>query len=202
MSCPLRAQDRPEPRLWNIDVTPHIGIRTNMSFVAEPGADGTRPHVSFGSSPSRGVAVGVRYNDEDLIEFRWSRQDTKVNITGAIITPVRASVLIDQFHMDCSHEYVLPEWPAWARPFVIGSVGVTRATSTGISGGFTRFSFGIGGGIKAFPSPHFGFKFQAQWLPVWVQPEVQAVCGFGCVIRLTGQLASQGEVMVGPVIRF
>jgi len=39
--------------------------------------------------------------------------------------------------------------------------------------------------------------------PVWVNPEVNAfICGAGCVVHLGGTISSQGEVAVGPVLRF
>lgn len=172
-----------------------------MSFNADIGVEGVEGRVSFESTPSYGVAAGVRYNDEDVIEIRWARQDTHVRVTGGPI-PFRQRVTLDQFHLDCSHEYFVQGWPEWARPFVIGSVGVTHVSSTASSASFTRISFGIGAGIKAFPSRHIGIKMQAQWLPLWITPEVTAYCALGCVLHLHGQLASQGEITIGPVFRF
>jgi hypothetical protein len=189
------------PRLFTIDVSPQVGMRTSMSFNTDVGIEGVPGRVSIDSTPSYGVSGGVRYNDEDVVEFRWARQNTHVRVTGAPI-PLRQSVTLDQFHLDCSHEYVVEGWPDWARPFVIGSVGVTHVSSTVGSASFTRFSFGLGGGIKAFPSPHIGFKMQAQWLPLWINPEVTAFCSAGCILHLHGQLASQGEITFGPVFRF
>ena len=201
MSCPLAAQNPPEP-LLGIDITPNVGYRTNINFITEPGVDGVKPRVSLDSGPSRGFAVGVRYNDGDVVEFRWSRQDTYMNVVGPNVPPFRQRVTFDQFHMDCSHEYVVDEWPLWARPFILGSVGVTRVSGTVDSPSFTRFSFGIGGGVKAFPFRRFGLKIQAEWLPLWVNPEVRALCGYGCVIFLSGRLAHQAEISISPVFRF
>jgi len=172
-----------------------------MGFNTDIGVEGAPGRVSFESTPSFGVGAGVRYNDEDVVEFRWARQNTYMRVTGGPV-PFRERVTLDQFHLDCSHEYFVQGWPDWARPFVIGSVGVTHVSSTAGSASFTRFSFGIGGGIKAFPSPHVGFKMQAQWLPLWINPEVTAFCSLGCVLHIHGQLASQGEVTFGPVFRF
>ena len=201
MSCPVLAQNAPEP-LLGIDITPNVGYRTNINFITEPGVDGINPRVSLDSGPSRGLAVGVRYNDGDVVEFRWSRQDTYMNVVGPVLPPFRERVTLDQFHMDCSHEYVVDEWPLWARPFIMASVGATRVSSTSGSPSFTRFSFGIGGGVKAFPFRRFGLKIQAEWLPLWVNPEVRALCGYGCVIFLSGRLAHQAEVSISPVFRF
>jgi len=201
MSCPLAAQNPPEP-LLGIEITPHVGYRTSIHFITEPGVDGVTNRVSLDSGPSRGVAVGVRYNDGDVVEFRWARQDTHLNVVGPVVPLFRQRVTLDQFHMDCSHEYVVDEWPLWARPFIMASVGATRVSSTDGSPSFTRFSFGIGGGVKVFPFRRFGFKFQAEWVPLWVNPEVRALCGYGCVIFLSGRLAHQGEVTISPVFRF
>jgi hypothetical protein len=208
MSRPLAAQSREEPKLWTFDITPQIGYRTNMTFTESnmeaevTPHEGVSPRLTFDASPSYSVAFGVRYNDEDVIEFRWARLDTQMRITAPAIVTFRQSVTIDQFHLDCSHEYVLQEWPAWVRPFIIGSVGVTHVSSTASSASFTRFSFGLGGGLKAFPFRKVGFKLQAQWVPLWVNPVVTAYCGVGCIIHFSGELVSQGEVTFGPIFRF
>jgi hypothetical protein len=192
MAHPVAAQSHFESKLWTFDVTPQVGYRTTMSFTAQPGIDGATPRLVVDSIP----------NDEDVIEFRWARQDTRLHIQGGAVAPLRHSVTLDQYHFDFSHEYVVREWPEWARPFVIGSVGATRVSGTALNASFTRFSFGLGAGLKAFPRGRVGLKIQAQWLPLWVDPEITAFCGFGCVIHLSGPLASQGEITFGPVLRF
>ena len=202
ISCPLAAQDRIEPRLWSIDVTPQIGYRTSMNFIAEPDVDGVRPRFVLNSSPSFGVGAGIRYNDEDLVEFRWARQDTQMYISSPLIAPFRQRVTLDQFHLDCSHEYVVDEWPVWVRPYIMASVGATHVSGAESLGSLTRFSFGIGTGIKFFPTRQIGFKVQAEWLPIWITHQTRAFCSGGCIIRFSGQVISQGEVTMGPVFRF
>jgi hypothetical protein len=173
-----------------------------MSFTAVPEVEGgASAEVRLDSNPSFGVAAGVRFNDDSLVEFRWTRQDTQLRITGAVNVP-RQRVLLDQYHFDFTYEYAIRDWPAWVRPYVMGGLGATRLTSTVNTVGFTRFSFGLGGGIKAFPSHHFGIKAHGQWLPLWITPEVRAFCSVGCVVHIDGQLASQFEFSVGPIVRF
>ena len=199
--CPLSAQ-YDDTKVLPFEFTPQVSIRTTMSFHTEPGVDGMSSKVVLESGPSKALSFGVRLNDEDLVEIRWARQDTQVRVTGPAITPFKQSVTLDQFHLDCSHEYIVPEWPEWARPYIMGSVGVTHISGTAGFVSFSRFSFGIGGGVKAFPFRHLGFKAQAQWVTLWVNPEVDAYCGVGCIIHIGGKLSSQGEVIVGPVFRF
>jgi hypothetical protein len=197
----LAAQHKSEYPV-NVEVSPLFGYRTNMSFVTEPDVEGVSTRVGLEPSPAPALAVGVRYNDADVVEFRWIRQSSRLRVSSPAIVPSIENVTLDQFHLDCSHEYVIEEWPAWARPYILGSVGATRLSTTNGFGGFTRFSLGLGTGIKIFPFRKLGFKAQAQWLALWVNPESQTFCNGGCVIHFSGKLVSQGEVTIGPVFRF
>ena len=108
---------------------------------------------------------------------------------------------LDQFHLVLSREYIVDELRPWARPFVLLSVGATHVSNSAELH-FTRFSFGIGGGVRFYPTRHLGFKIQAEWLPIFVNPQVAFVCGSGCIIHVGSSVSSQGEVVVGPVLRF
>jgi hypothetical protein len=146
------------------------------------------------------MSAGVRLDEENLVEFRWARQDTHVHLRGSAESGENA--VLDQFQGDFTHEYILEEWPHSVRPFVMGSAGATHVGG-GTSSSFTRFSFGIGGGIKVYFSRHFGVRMQGEWLPLVVEPEVTSfVCGAGCIVHLSARLVSQGEIAVGPIFRF
>lgn len=195
------AQEHAEAKPLRFDFSPLIGYRTSMSFTGQPESGGTNPHIVINSGPSYGFAVGMRIDDENLVEFHWARQDTKIHAENTGFVPFSQRIVVDQFHGDFTHEYILDEWPRWARPFITGTVGATY-----VSGGantFTRFSFGLGTGIKFQANRHLGFRIEAAWLPILVNPELRTlVCGGGCVIHLAGQLVSQGEFSMGPVLRF
>lgn len=191
-----------QPKTLRFDLTPLVGYRTDIILDTQPQFAGSRVRAVLEASPSYGVALGMRLDEENLVEFRWARQDTHVHVEGAVEQSRRQHVTLDQFHGDFTHEYILEGHP-WARAFVMGSVGATHVSGSAGTSSFTRFSFGLGGGIKVFPSRHFGFRAQAEWLPLWINPEVNAfVCGAGCVVHLGGVLSSQGEFAIGPVFRF
>jgi len=198
----LSAQQLPEPRPLRFDLTPFIGYRTSMSFPVEPHVTGMNPRVVLDASPSYGVSLGMRLaNEGDLVEMRWARQDSYVHAEDITPQPLRQHMILDQFHGDFSHETPIEDWASWARPFVLASIGATHvSSSTNIS--FTRFSFGIGAGIRFYASRHLGFKIQAEWLPVLVDPHVAFICGSGCIVHAGGTASSQGEVFVGPILRF
>ena len=198
----LDAQMQPEIRILHFDVTPYIGYRTSMSVSVEPHVTGMNPRVVLDANPSYGVSFGVRLrNEDDLVEMRWARQDSYVHTENVTPSLPRQRVILDQFHGDFSHEPLIEDWPSWARPFVLASVGATHVSST-TTINFTRFSFGLGGGIRFYATNHFGFKIQAEWLPVLVDPQVAFVCGAGCIVHVGGTASSQGEVLVGPLFRF
>jgi len=195
-SSALNAQQQPLPRPLRFDFTPFIGYRTSMSFPVEPHVTGTNPSVVLDSSPSYGVSFGVRLRqEEDLLEIRWARQDSYVHSENISPQPARQHVILDQFHGDFSHEPLVDDWPAWAKPFVLASVGGTHLSSASIN--FTRFSFGIGGGIRLYASRHLGLKIQAEWVPVLADPQVAFVCGGGCIVHVGGTLSSQGKSFWG-----
>jgi len=73
--------------------------------------------------------------------------------------------------------------------------------------GSTRFSFGLGTGLKQFLGSHFAIKAEAKWLPILIAPEVSSwACGVvgagGCLVVLTGPAVQQFELSIGPVVRF
>jgi len=196
----LAAQEPAVQKPCRFDLTPLVGYRTSMSFPIQPYVTGTNPRVVLDATPSYGFAFGFRLHEDDLVEFRWARQASHTHFENAYPGSPTQNATLNQFHGDFSHEYVIEEWRSWARPFVMLSVGATHVSGNPAS--FTRFSFGMGGGVKFYLSRHVGFRMQAQWLPVLVDPYGVAVCGAGCVVHIGGTLSSQGEVAVGPMIRF
>ena len=190
--------------LQGLEVTPFIGGRFGGTFDVQP-AGFAETRASLKDSVSYGVGAGVRFDDFSLIEFRWTRASSALRLdTGVAINPLAAptvDVTLNQFHGDFTREFPLDEVHA-LRPFLMASVGATHLGSA--SNGFTRFSFGIGTGLKVSVTPKLGIRVEARWLPIWVQPEVSTfACGFGgCVAVLSGRLTQQFEVTAGPVFRF
>jgi hypothetical protein len=194
----IAAQQQPEPKPLRLEITPFIGYRSAVHFPLQ-GVSNT--NFTVDASPSVGVSFGVRLRDyDDLVETRWARQDSYVHSEQIIPQPSRQRVVIDQFHEDFSHEYLLEELGDLAKPFVMASLGATHISSSGSN--FTRFSFGIGGGVRIYASRRVYFKIQAEWLPIVVDPNVAFICGGGCIVHLAATVASQGEVIVGPTFRF
>jgi hypothetical protein len=198
LPCILLAQQQPEPKPLRLEITPLIGYRSSVSFPLEAVSNS---NVTVDASPGFGVSLGVRLRDyDDLVETRWTRQDSYAHSEQILPQPLRQRLVLDQFHEDFSHEYLLEDLGDLTKPFVMASLGATHVSSS--TNSFTRFSFGIGGGVRFYASRHVYFKIQAEWLPIVVDPNVAFICGGGCIVHLAATVASQGEVIVGPTLRF
>jgi len=190
--------------IQGFEVTPLIGARLGGTFDVQ--LAGVPARASLNDAVSYGVAAGIRFDDFSLIEFHWTRAKSELNLKPAdlVVNPLAApiaDVTLNQFHGDFTREFPLEEVSS-LRPFIMASVGATHLSSS--SNGVTRFSFGIGSGLKIYLKSKLGIRVQAQWLPIWVEPEVSSfACGFGgCVAVLSGRLTQQFEFCAGPIFRF
>lgn len=205
LTC-LVAADEP-----HYEITPLVGTTFGGTMhLEQAGTENFYGHVA--DSVSFGVAGGYRFegeeaNDHDVIEFRWRRQDSHmyVNQDPLVVTPYssgsfRPSISMDHFLGDFTHEFTIPEARSF-QPFVSGSVGA--ALLSGPASSAVRLAFGIGTGVKIFPSAHYGFRIKVEYLPLVMHTELQKlVCVGGCVVVLNGGVMNQFEVSLGPAFRF
>jgi hypothetical protein len=188
--------------IQGFEVTPFIGGRFGGTFEIQPdGAAEVR--ASLNDAVSYGVSAGVRFDDLSMIEFSWTRAKSGLRFETGTNPPTTSlgDVTLNQFHGDFTREFILEEMRG-LRPFLMASVGATHLGTS--NDGFTRFSFGLGTGLKVLLNSKLGVRIQAQWVPIWVDPEVRgfACGGGGCIAVLSGKLTQQFEVNVGPVFRF
>ena len=160
---------------------------------------------------SYGIAGGIRFDaddcrDCDSIEFRWMRQNTHLAlsqdpIVAPNIAPVfHPEVTLDHFLGDFTHEWHIKESKA-ILPFLTATLGAVRISTPEAAS--MRFVFGFATGVNVFPKRHWGFRFQAEYLPIVMQSELQrVVCRVSCIVALDGGILNQFQVSVGPAFRF
>ena len=193
------------------EITPLIGGAFGGTMKLEqaltPNVDA---HVA--DSFSFGIAGGFRFDGEegeghDAIEFRWMRQHTHLFLkqdplvpTPTIASPFLPGVTLDHFLGDFTHEWNVPD-ARMIHPFLTLSAGAARMSASASSA--TRFTFGIGTGVKVFPTRHWGFRFNIEYLPIVLHSELQRlVCISGCVVVLNGGVMNQFVLSLGPGFRF
>jgi hypothetical protein len=187
------------------EVTPFVGTRFGGNVDLET-VGPFQTQASLKDAASYGLSAGVRFDDLSLVEFRWTRStselafDTPFRLLGDALGDVR----LNQFHANFTREFVIREVKG-LHGFLTGSVGATHLAAA--DDGFTRFSFGFGAGLKQFLGSKLAIRAEAQWLPIWIEPEVGGwACGSielgGCLVVLSGRVTEQFELSVGPVLRF
>lgn len=89
-----------------------------------------------------------------------------------------------------------------ARPFLTGTVGLTRYASAGDSE--IRFSVGAGGGVKLFPTPRLGLRLDGRAFATLVDGDIDVLaCSPGvCLGSINVWLVWQAEFTAGVVVRF
>ena len=200
--APARAQ---YVEIQSFEVTPFIGARLGGTFDLRS-EQLVEVKASLQDAMSYGFSAGLRFDDFSLIEFRWTRSVSELRFGapfGALGTSI-GDVNLNQFHADFTREFVIPEVKG-LRSYLTGSLGVTHLSAA--NEGFTRFSFGFGGGLKQFLGSRLAIRAEAHWLPIVIEPEVSgwgcSTIEFGgCFVVLNGNLTQQFELSIGPVFRF
>jgi hypothetical protein len=191
--------------IQSFEVTPFIGLRLGGTFDIQP--DGVAQiEAALKDATSYGFSAGVRFDDLSLIEFRWTQATSALRFGTpfAFLDTAVGDVTLNQFHTDFTREFEISQVKG-LRSFLTGSVGVTHLGAA--QDGFTRFSFGLGTGLKQFLGSRLAIRAEAQWLPILVEPSVDGfACGAiqfgGCLVVLNGELVQQFQLSVGPVVRF
>ena len=203
LATPARAQ--PYVQIDSVEVTPFVGLRLGGTFDLRPDQV-FQTQATLKDATSYGLSGGVRFDELSLIEFRWTRATSELRFEAPLLL-VGASlgdVTLNQFHADFTREFVIREVKG-LRSFLTGSLGLTNVAAA--DDGFTRFSFGFGGGLKQFLGSRFAIRAEAKWLPILIEPEIDGwACGAvlvgGCFAVLSGSLTQQIEFSIGPVVRF
>jgi len=193
------------------EITPLIGGAFGGTMKLEQALiPNVEAHVA--DSFNFGIAGGIRYEGDEgegynAIEFRWMRQDTHLFIkqdplvpTPSVAASFRPGVTLDHFLGDFTHEWYLQD-AKMIHPFLTLSAGAARMSAPASSA--TRFAFGIGTGVKVFPTRRWGFRVSVEYLPVVMHAELQSlVCIGGCVVVLNGGVMNQFVLSLGPGFRF
>ena len=159
--------------------------------------------INVESSLAYGVTATFNPAENLGLEFLWNRQSTNASgsYSGGGTYPTKVGVTLDQFHGDFL--FSLAGHGSKVEPFVLVGVGATDMHGAGNS--TTRFSFGVGGGVKYFVSKHIGFRAQARYTPTYLYSTNGGVwCNWWgyCWVVPNDHFLQQGDVTGGIVFRF
>ena len=141
-----------ESMAQNFELTPFVGYRFGGDFQDS----GTGAGLDIGDSESYGMVLGMNMSSETQVEFLYSHQATEIKPTGLFSPASLTDLDIDYYHLGGSYIW---NPKRKMRPFIQASVGVAHLNPDRADlGSETRFSFGIGGGVKYFLNETYWFE--------------------------------------------
>lgn len=182
-----------------------FGFRANGTLtLSAPGS--TLARGSLDSAGLFSLTGGYRLDDQNLIEFRYSRNSPGISLDAPVNgASAKLESSMNQFAGDFTYEFS-PENSDTFRPYILGSVGATRLTITGLT--HTRLHLGLGFGAKYWLRPRIGIRAQGAWMPtVWNRTDGAFACvggagGAACITASGARWVHQVEFSIGPVFRF
>jgi hypothetical protein len=177
--------------------------------VTVPGV-GSFNRVDPNDAFSWGLRLGFLATENVEIGFLFDQQATQLEI-GGTSTFELGDLNVNNYHGYFAYNFG-DDYTA-LRPYVLLGVGATQYGSVNVSaagvqrdiGGKTKFS-GTGAlGIKVFPGPRFGFRFEARWTPTYIKSDAAGWwCDpfWGCYIVGDAQYANQFQLSGGVTLRF
>jgi len=189
-----RAQDTVTP-------APKFSIGAFVGY--RGGGSGTDPttgaEYQLAAAQSYGLVADFRVGPFTEVEVLWSQQNTRVQQTA----PVNAQLFdVNVGYYQIGGTYLFTT--EGVQPFMVASLGATYISPQ--QAGYqseTKFSFGIGGGVKLPIGRHFGLRLEARAYGTVLNNDSSAVCTNGsCLIHVSGNLMWQYEANAGVYLSF
>jgi opacity protein-like surface antigen len=152
-----------------------------------------------------GLALGLMISPVTEIEFMWSQTNSK--LSGYLISPILEKGAVFDIHTSQFHVnflFLFPQGNKRLVPYFLFGLGLTYADPKGEPNGETRFSYSLGGGLKAMINERMGIRLQAKWNPTYINTSSELwVDYWGFVYAIpVSQYMSQGEFTGGIFFRF
>jgi hypothetical protein len=202
LSTPAFAQES------RVEVSGMFGytLSEGVSFTGTPVAGSIYDRVDPAGGVSMNFTFGVYATEQSEVEFLWSHQASTLEITGA--GPMLSGDMnVDTFHGNFI--YNVGDEGMVARPFIFIGLGATTYGDAKFTArtlpGLTKFSWALGGGVKAYPSRHVGVKAMARWVPTYIHSTGYGWwCDpfYGCGVAGNMNYANQFEISGGITARF
>ena len=184
-----RSNDTP-----SIQIAPFVGYQFGGSIFSTT----FDRKFSFKSALEWGGAVDIAIGETWRVEAYYSRQDTQLESAG--LADAAFDVKIERLMVGLQEE----KGEGSVKFFGTILLGATRYTPANTSlSGDTRFSAGLGLGVKSFFTPNVGLRLEAHAFYTSVEGGGGVFCAPGlCLFSYTGSGIWQGDVAAGLIIAF
>jgi hypothetical protein len=177
-----------------VELTPYVSYRFGGEVDDDDRYFRDFDETDIEESGAYGITLDIPLDGGFSLELLVSRQESEAQIDEGLFEP---SVELGDIDVTYGHVGVLYEWRlGHLVPFVVGSAGGTllEPAFPGADDE-TRFSLGLGGGVKVFLSEHVGLRFEGRgfWTDV---DEGDDYYDYGD----DGDVLFQGEASVGLIL--
>lgn len=184
-----------------VELQPFVGARFGGGFsVDNPDLGPDTLDINIASGFTWGGTVGFDVTDRVQVEFMYSRQESTLSFKDG---PDLFDASLAQYHGNVLIHFMARD--ARVRPYILFGLGATNLDpdQEGLEGA-TKFSFGVGGGLKLFIRNNVGARVQLRLTPTYVSDETALFCdAFGfCYLVEVADYLYQGEFTAGVTFRF
>jgi hypothetical protein len=161
----------------------------------------TGEELDIDDSGCYGGMVDVRVSENKQVELFLSRQETSLQSDeGLFGGPTLLDLDIEYYHIGGT--YILTD-DVW-QPFVVATIGATRIDPDAPdSDSLTRFSLGIGGGVRFFPTENFGLYLAGRGLFTFLGGDTLIQSEGGALtIDIASDALWQAQLQAGVIFAF
>jgi opacity protein-like surface antigen len=179
------------------EISPFVGYQFGGKLGVQAGT------LSIKDAMNYGVALDFYIRPGMQVELAYIRQDTELRFRDILTgrTAPMFDMAVEYYQIGTLYEVR----PGRVRPYALVTVGLTHFNPKPKDRSSEwRFSFGIGGGVKAFVSERFGFRFQGRLLFPYFGAGGGLWCSApgGCFVALNGRLIVQADFTGGIFLAF
>jgi opacity protein-like surface antigen len=170
------------------------------AYTPSAGLDNQAPELSsldIGGGFTWGVQIGRLFTPQWGVEMLWTEQSSALTVGTDDGSADLFTMSIGHLHGDVV--YQLGSADARLRPFVFAGVGATLLSADDLESE-TKFSFGLGAGVKYFRSKTIGIRAHFRYKPTMLNDEDAA--DFCDPFGFCQSTLQQVEFAGGAVIRF
>lgn len=186
-----------------VEITPFAGYETSGSYPLENPTSVKKLRANGGNAFGTFFDYAVTKNIQ--AEFLWARNPTTYSQqntdTGQYTQAFRTR--IDQYQFGA--RYLLRDNTNMWRPYLAGSLGLTRDSSEDGDPARTTFGSALGGGIQYKALRHIGIRGDARWMPTHGSGIRHTVCSVHvtkeCVPVTAHNYLQRANVTLGVIIR-
>jgi opacity protein-like surface antigen len=183
----------------DFEIIPFVGYTWGGDFKDE--TTGTKLGVD--ETSNYGIMLDINQSNDSQIELYYSHQSTRLHTesNGFYTGTPLFDLNINYIHIGGTYGMDSGK----LKPFVVGTLGVTYMDPKGEGlDSATKFSLGLGGGVKIFLTDHLGMRFEGRWFGTLFDGSGEAFCASSgqCLIKVRGDVFSQFVANAGLVFAF